>query len=788
MRPRSLPLAALCASPLFASGDGEDALLIVDPASSEALYVANYYADARDLPAGNRLFLDPSATSYAVQATVNVEGFLGELSQRALDAQIDYVILPAGGGYRIAAPGLVNDNCSPVNNFTVPAAYTLAHQRANILGGLQLSDPNHYSNTNWVARGFDSTTTWRFGTDSQHALAERYYIGAQLGYTGQNGNTLAEVLATIDRSVAVHGAHPVGTVYYMETTDQARSGPRHGAYPAAVTQMVSAGGAGQHLLAVLPLGQHDCMGVMTGWASPDIDAGDFTLLPGAFADHLTSYAGHFGTTSQTKMSRWIAKGASGTAGTVEEPCNYPGKFPHARVHVVYRKGLSLGESWFRSVQFKPFQNLFLGDPLTRPYAEGPLVDVPSPPQGAVAGVVQLDVSATPVAAGAGIATLEALVDGVPVASGPDGQPLLVDTTVLTDGWHDLRVRAIDDKLARNTGVWKGALDVDNDGLAVTLTPGATSGDLATRFDLTYATAGDTPSEVRLLHAGRVVASASGPAGTLSTFGQNVGAGPVRVQAEALFAGGRAARSAPVTLDVAYDPGSPAGAAPLAYGYSRRLRDDAAFVLELPAAFDGDPAGAVYTLLAGPSQATRLSTGTSGAWQVFTPDAGAAGADSVTFRVDTPSGSSNVATILLDYFDRDPCPAAEPYCVGAPNSVGAGALIGHTGSLSLAANDLVLIAGGCPPGEFGIFFYGQGQTQTPLGDGFLCVASNHARYGALSTDGAGNASQPVDYGAPPLLAAEITVGSTWSFQFWYRDPGAGGAGSNTTDAFEATFCE
>ena len=78
-----------------------------------------------------------------------------------------------------------------------------------------------------------------------------------LGWTGQNGNSLDEVLDMIDRSVAVEGTHPIGTVYYMETTDNARSSPRHGAYPTAVTKMLAAGGQAQHLMADLPLGNHE---------------------------------------------------------------------------------------------------------------------------------------------------------------------------------------------------------------------------------------------------------------------------------------------------------------------------------------------------------------------------------------------------------------------------------------------------------------------------------------------------------------------------------------------------
>jgi hypothetical protein len=43
----------------------------------------------------------------------------------------------------------------------------------------------------------------------------------------------------------------------------------------------------------------------------------------------------------------------------------------------------------------------------------------------------------------------------------------------------------------------------------------------------------------------------------------------------------------------------------------------------------------------------------------------------------------------------------------------------------------------------------------------------------------------------LLRAEraelITPGSTWTFQFWYRDLAAGGAGFNLSNELSATFC-
>jgi hypothetical protein len=48
---------------------------------------------------------------------------------------------------------------------------------------------------------------------------------------------------------------------------------------------------------------------------------------------------------------------------------------------------------------------------------------------------------------------------------------------------------------------------------------------------------------------------------------------------------------------------------------------------------------------------------------------------------------------------------------------------------------------------------------------------------------------VDFGSPPASTGPgaLTAGSTWYFQYWYRDPLAGGANFNLSDALGGTFC-
>lgn len=125
-----------------------------------------------------------------------------------------------------------------------------------------------------------------------------------------------------------------------------------------------------------------------------------------------------------------------------------------------------------------------------------------------------------------------------------------------------------------------------------------------------------------------------------------------------------------------------------------------------------------------------------------------------------------------------------YCVGAPNSVGSGAVMGATGSTSIGANDLVLQVTAAPPNQFGLFYMGQGQVQNPNGDGFMCIGGGFVRFPALQLDGAGAVSFPLDL----TQLGQITPGSTWDFQFWYRDPPGGPANYNFSDGLEVLFCD
>jgi FG-GAP repeat len=152
--------------------------------------------------------------------------------------------------------------------------------------------------------------------------------------------------------------------------------------------------------------------------------------------------------------------------------------------------------------------------------------------------------------------------------------------------------------------------------------------------------------------------------------------------------------------------------------------------------------------------------------------------------DFATGAPKAGQGLVEIWSSAENPAF--YCVGAPNSVGPGVSISTTGSASVSDADQVLAGAGCPPGVFGLFFFGPGTGQVPFGDGFLCITGPLQRLPPAQADAGGLLSS--DLWGHGVAEAWISAGSTWNFQLWYRDPfGPGGTGFNASNALSLTFC-
>jgi hypothetical protein len=136
----------------------------------------------------------------------------------------------------------------------------------------------------------------------------------------------------------------------------------------------------------------------------------------------------------------------------------------------------------------------------------------------------------------------------------------------------------------------------------------------------------------------------------------------------------------------------------------------------------------------------------------------------------------------------PCTAsAANFCVAAPNSTGAGALIGWSGSLSINANNFALTSAQLPPNSAHVYYFGTQPIQVPFGNGFRCAGGATVRLNPpLAASPTGTSSRTVDLASPPVVG-NIAHGSTVHFQCWYRNPAGGGAGFNLSDGLSVTFC-
>ncbi len=135
-----------------------------------------------------------------------------------------------------------------------------------------------------------------------------------------------------------------------------------------------------------------------------------------------------------------------------------------------------------------------------------------------------------------------------------------------------------------------------------------------------------------------------------------------------------------------------------------------------------------------------------------------------------------------------CRVGTVYCSPAvPNSTGLSGTIRVFGSDVVVDNDLTLITGQLPPGQFGYFLLGSdpGMVQPPGAVGLLCLSGTLGRFNQPGNVGQGPSFElPIDLtGLPVTPPHPVQPGETWNFQCWYRDIGNA---NNFTDAVSVQF--
>ena len=170
--------------------------------------------------------------------------------------------------------------------------------------------------------------------------------------------------ALIDRGIRSDNSQADGTAYLLSTSDKARN-VRSINYEKIEHRM--AGWIETEVVASDGLkNTKNILFYFTGKVSvPHLETLKF--LPGAIADHLTSAGGRLSGSKQMSALRWLEAGATGSYGTVVEPCNLLGKFPSpGLVMEAYGAGRTLLEAYWQSVQ-QPGEGIFIGEPLAAPF-------------------------------------------------------------------------------------------------------------------------------------------------------------------------------------------------------------------------------------------------------------------------------------------------------------------------------------------------------------------------------------------------------------------------------------
>jgi len=193
-------------------------------------------------------------------------------------------------------------------------------------------------------------------------------------------------------------------------------------------------------------------------------------------------------------------------------------------------------------------------------------------------------------------------------------------------------------------------------------------------------------------------------------------------------------------------------------------------------------GSLFTTLDGPAAGARF-----GAALASAGDQNGSGYEDLLVGAwgENPGAGSFAGAAHAIAF-TEPVTHVSNYCAATPNSLGATALISSFGTTSVASNIFTLACDGALPATPGLFFYGPNEQQIPFGDGFLCVDGGVFRLPATTTDAFGHAEAALDVTDPPAEGGAIFPGSTWKFQYWYRDVNSETAAFNLSDGLSVDF--
>jgi uncharacterized protein (TIGR03790 family) len=517
-----------------AGGGPENVLLVVNALSEDSRTVANHYIDLRKIPPSNVVFVNSPPLKGMLNAAQYRKRILAPvdkaIEERGLKNQIDYVVFSCDFPWQInflpEYPGeKFPRGFRPLAGIS-SAMYLSEFIRADRKEFMSVNS-NFYaappSDLIVFSRGFRSGYRWGIGGRRAGQEGLSYMLSAVLGVTQGRGNTVSEIIWYLERAAQADGTAPKGTIYFAKNSN-IRSTTRDTEFPAAVRFLGIAGVRAEIFPGIFPTNKQDMAGVTCGFNVINPAQAKSRFLPGAICDNLTSLGGEFSPKNQqTVVSEFLRLGAAGACGTVVEPTALRQKFPYNSLHVHYANGCSLAESFYQSVACT-FQQILVGDPLCQPWAKAPKVSVTGITDG---GTIRdrVEIIPTAQAANGGIALFQLYVDGILNKQCRVGERFELSTIELADGYHEVRVVAIDGTPIETQGRWIGTIQVKNGTDAVQLSANqstlAASSKMLT-VNVTATNGGATTVFCNGVSVGEV-ASGNGP---LSMDRSKLGTGPV----------------------------------------------------------------------------------------------------------------------------------------------------------------------------------------------------------------------------------------------------------------------
>ncbi len=342
-----LAVLLVSAAKLFAGGSGLNVVVVVNQNSTNSVQLGNYYCEKRGVPPQNFLRINWTGGSNTWNQsnfeTNLLNPLVAMLSSRGLTNQVDYVLLSMDIPYQVTATNGLNSTTAALfygfkpddfgDSCSLPAASSNAYAASESI--FRQTPPIDAASNSWLATMI---------TSSSLALAQ----------------------AIIDRGAASDGAFPTQTVWLDKSSDVFRNIRYlefdNTVFDARVTGVYTI----LRTNSLSPYGLTNALGYQTGLATFNILPNVF--VPGAMADSLTSYAGIiYEDYGQTTLLAFMNAGASGSYGTVVEPCAYLQKFPSPQDYFYQARGFSLAECYYMSLA-NPYQGLIVGEPLAAPFA------------------------------------------------------------------------------------------------------------------------------------------------------------------------------------------------------------------------------------------------------------------------------------------------------------------------------------------------------------------------------------------------------------------------------------